>query len=526
MSTIKSQHEISVYSPNKTAQIFLEQKYSTPVRTLHSTSDEQFWVYSGKHYQPLEKFKLYLELERFVEHECYILRKKKGTDDYILDEQGQPQKFEFPIDPRNMGYIYKELILKCNEGISKHPHSGPSWVFCEMTNDPLPRADRVIAYENCLFNLEEWVSSGDPHKSIMSHDPRYFCTSYIPITIDPLDCVSPYDKHQQYYPRKKPQGVINFLKSVLKEDTLEIEEFDDEGEDSSVNTLREFGGYLMAQDKRFEKALWIDGPPRSGKGTWCGFLQGFFGREVGLDGGDSIATTAAFCGMDVSAFIDRFGFEDLLGKNALFLNDPQLENHHGDVWKMIERMKILISKDSLTIPRKGRTSLPSVVLPIKIIVNANYAPDIEDSTGSFLSRFIYIKFRESFLGKEDPLLLAKMYKERPVAIWWFLTGYRNLIKRGRFVQPISCLRDLQEMADENNPVSLFVKDRCVVGKEKSIEKGVLHNSFCEWICSNGGKTMTEEHFSRKLKKVIPAGLHTIHPRGKKRRWEGIGLSDR
>ena len=65
-------------------------------------------------------------------------------------------------------------------------------------------------------------------------------------------------------------------------------------------------------------------------------------------------------------------------------------------------------------------------LNVKIWLLGNLVLKLDDASGALANRFIPIKMKRSFLGKEDHGLLARILPERAAILNWALEGYRRL----------------------------------------------------------------------------------------------------
>jgi putative DNA primase/helicase len=79
------------------------------------------------------------------------------------------------------------------------------------------------------------------------------------------------------------------------------------------------------------------------------------------------------------------------------------------------------------------------MLGARIIMASNTIPKLKDASGTVVSRFIAIEFRQSFHGRENPALTDELLAELPGIINVWVDGLKRLRSRGHFEQPTSGL---------------------------------------------------------------------------------------
>jgi putative DNA primase/helicase len=143
-----------------------------------------------------------------------------------------------------------------------------------------------------------------------------------------------------------------------------------------------------------------------------------------------------------------------------------------------------------------------------------------------VSRLIVLVLVNSFYGREDPALTARLLTESRSILNWSLVGYRRLRQRGYFVQPASgreAITDLEMLA---SPIKAFINDSCVAASGQTVPVELLYQTWRLWCDKVGRKEPgTKQIFGRDLRAAVP-GLKTTQPRdgdSRDRKYEGIGL---
>jgi putative DNA primase/helicase len=281
----------------------------------------------------------------------------------------------------------------------------------------------------------------------------------------------------------------------------------------SVETLQEFAGLLLTPVTRFQKILFMVGPPRSGRGTILRVLRAMIGA-------DNVV------GPTLASLSRQFGLEPLIGKLAAFIGDVRL-GANADQSTIVERLLSLSGEDALPIERK-RISDYSGKLFVRFIMASNEMPRLSDASGAMASRFIVLEMKQSFLGREDTKLEGRLMAELPQILSWSVRGRRRLFERGHFVQPESSKERIQQLQDLGNPMAVFIRDTCTVAPGLRAWATDLYGAWTMWSHRNGRKDVSNlQMFAKDLVACMPA-LKEVRPRrdGKQHTaYEGIALTD-
>lgn len=284
------------------------------------------------------------------------------------------------------------------------------------------------------------------------------------------------------------------------------------GDQEAIDTLQELFGYLLTPDTSQQKIFLIVGPKRSGKGTIARVL-------TELLGADNVA------GPSLASLGGDFGLQPLIGKQAAIVSDARLGGH-VDAARVAENLLRISGEDRLDVARKGTTSL-SVRLATRFVLLTNELPRIADASGAMASRFIILTMSQSFLGREDHGLTARLLDELPGILRWAVAGWHRLRARGHFLEPVSSAGAVRELADLGSPIAAFVREECVCGPGADIECSALFDAWRTWCARQGMQhTGTAQTFGRDLHAAFPE-ITRWQPRvnGRQvRAYKGICLS--
>ena len=292
-----------------------------------------------------------------------------------------------------------------------------------------PPASEVIAMTNGLLHV--------PTRTLLPHTPAFFTHHSLPFPFETA-CAPP--------PRW-----LSFLDELWPNDT------------SSIATLQEIFGYILAGDTRQHKIPLFIGPKRGGKGTIGRVLTGLLGYH------NVAAPTLA-------SLSTNFGLSPLIGKPLALISDARLSGR--DTKAVVERLLSVSGEDSLTIDRKYKDPWTGR-LPTRFMLLTNELPRLSDSSGALASRFIIFVLTHSFYGRENPRLTDELLTEAPAIFNWSLAGLDLLTARGYFVSPQSGQDAIQQLEDLSSPVSAFIRDECVIG-DQTVSVEVVWTAWKGW----------------------------------------------
>lgn len=350
--------------------------------------------------------------------------------------------------------------------------AAPAWL-----NHPpgLPAAE-IVACTNGLLHL--------PTTTLRPNTPEFFTYNALDFAFDPK--------------APEPKQWLAFLRQLWPDDH------------EAIGTLQEIFGYCLTPDTQQQKAFLLIGPKRSGKGTIARVLA----RLVGAD--NSVAPTLAALGMN-------FGLAPLIGKRLAIISDARLGGR-VDQHAIAERLLSITGEDAITIDRKYAPAWTGQ-LQTRFVIISNVLPQLADASGALASRFIVLILTNSFYGREDQTLTAKLLTELPGILNWAITGWHRLSGFGHFKQPKSALDAIQQFEDLGSPIGAFLRERCEIGAGHSIGVNHLFDAWSLWCNEQGRHPGTKQTFGANLNAACP-GLKLTRPRDgdeRHRAYEGIGL---
>lgn len=296
-----------------------------------------------------------------------------------------------------------------------------------------------------------------------------------------------------------PAAWLRFLHELLPEDS------------DAQDLIQEWLGYLLTTRTHYQKILMMVGPKRSGKGTIGRVMRELVGRH------HLVAPTLATLG-------EQFGRQVLIDKTVALIADARLSGR-TDLGVLSEVLLSISGEDPQSVPRKNLTDWTGQ-LPTRFTIMTNEIPRLPDASGALASRFLLVLLRESFYGREDQTLFARLVGELPSILNWALDGLARVTARGRFLQPASGAEAVTELENLSSPVMAFVREQCLVRAGVMVEKHALYAAYRSW-CQKQGQSHVETQptFARNLWAALPfIGEARLGGRGAQEPfYRGIGI---
>lgn len=289
---------------------------------------------------------------------------------------------------------------------------------------------------------------------------------------------APYALEFDYQPDASPPTEwLRFLATVWGTDT------------AAIGCLQEWFGYCLTPDTSQHTILLLVGPPRSGKGTIARVLRRLIGVENTV--GPTLASLA-----------ESFGLEPLIGKPLAIIGDARL-SAKSDRSAVTERLLSISGEDTLSCNRKNN-SYWTGQLPTRLVLLTNETPWLTDSSRALAGRFLVLHMTESFAGREDRTLEARLVAELPSILNWAIDGWKRLRARGKFVQPKSGQPLVEELTELSSRITTFLADACEIDPAYQCSIPHVYQAWCHWCESQGESSPgSTRALAKELRTVLP-----------------------
>jgi len=276
------------------------------------------------------------------------------------------------------------------------------------------------------------ISTGE----LAKHQPRHYATSAVPY---------------EYDPGARPVVWDYFLRNTVP---------------VAANFLQEFAGYALTTEMSHELAVWLFGPPGSGKSTFIAGLAAMLGHRSGILGLADLERS-------------RFTLADLPGKTLVVASEQP-----SSYLASTNTLNAIISGEPIQVERKYRD--PFTVIPhAKVCWAMNELPRVADANSGLFRRVKVVTFPALAENERDPKIKRAIETEGAGILNWSLEGLRRLKERGYFEVPAG-VEDATKQFRENNDVpALFIDDRCVRGTDSEVPAAKLYREYKYWCEENG-----------------------------------------
>lgn len=250
-----------------------------------------------------------------------------------------------------------------------------------------------------------------------------------------------------------PKRYIDFLISSSEEDL------------ETVELIREYGGYILADSYYLHKMLILEGVPGGGKSILSKIFQSCIG-------------SAYHSAVSLKGLAGDFGLGTLPGVKLAVMSEARTIDFA--VLKAIVPILLKITgQDYVDSTRKG-VDAHTELLECKILMLTNRTPVLPDDTGALAQRIMMIKFNKTFRGtSEDVLGLDRLIIKEGLAsiIRWHLRGLERLSKRKHFNEPEIGLQAKKNLEAQIDPLRTFIKKYFQLSLEEIAGKYIPQKDF-------------------------------------------------
>ena len=324
-----------------------------------------------------------------------------------------------------------------------------------------PRDDQVIACANGLLRVSD--------RTLLDPSPQFFNTFALPFArVAAAGC---------------PRWLL-FLDEILP------------GDKEARDLLQEWFGCIISGRTDLQKALMVIGATRSGKGTIDRVIRALVGEEnhTGLSGSD---------------LTGPFGLEDLIPKTVATFSDERMTMNGK---KFVEIFLRITGEDPVTVNQKNKKPWVGR-LGTRLQLMSNEFPTLPDNSGAIVGRFLVLYLTQSFFGREDTTLMAKLTPELPGILNWALEGLDRLNAKGRFTEVTSSAKFIAEMREASSPQNLFIAEMTTPGPNLWEPQSSTFTLWKAWCRVNNHDPGTQHNLTKKLQTAL--GPDVYNPNVKK-----------
>ena len=262
-------------------------------------------------------------------------------------------------------------------------------------------------------------------------------------------------------------------------------------------TLEEWMGYCLTNSIDLQKFMILIGLSRAGKGVITRVM-------INVIGSENVCSPSL---QDLTK--DSVLHKMSTSKHAL-INDAHSVSY-GIRDSTLSQFKAITGNDMITFHRMYKGAM-SLQMPCRMTMSTNGFPEFVDSSGALMNRALVLPFRESFAGREDVELDAKLATEVAGIAQKAINAYVRLRKnKGLFTTSIDSEAEKEELQEDMFPLSQFVNISCELLEGALTSVDELFAAYNYWCTLDGIKTpFTKIQFAKQLKNSS-LGLKKIRP---------------
>lgn len=312
------------------------------------------------------------------------------------------------------------------------------------------------------------------------HTREHYRTTQIPLGYDPAATCPRFEQ---------------FLGEVFRDDS--------DGHEKA-QALSEMMGYTLVNHTRFEKFALLVGSGANGKSVVMEVLRALVGSQN---------VTA----VQPSQFDNKFQRAHLHLKLANLVTEIAEGGEIADA-----ELKAIVSGELTTAEHKNKD--PFDFTPFCTCwFGTNHMPHTRDFSDALFRRALVIPFNRTFKAgvDADPDLKDKLKQELPGILNLALKAFGQVLKRGKFTEPKSCLAAKEEWRLEADQVAQFVQERCVLDPSEEITSAAIYDEYKAFADENGiSRRLNRKNFTNRL---VRLGCKTRKGAMGKRMIDGIRI---
>lgn len=306
--------------------------------------------------------------------------------------------------------------------------------------------------------------------ALVDHDPSFMSPVQVAVAYDPDMPTPVYD---------------GWLRDCLRQDGA-----GDLTVDALIADLEETAGTMLDPTRTPSKALFLFGKSRSGKSTFLRLLKAIAGS----------ANTSAVTLHDLGT--DTFATANLYGRMLNVAAD--LSNKHVED---LSKFKMATGEDPLQANRKYGQQFEFTNQAL-FAFSANELPTVSEASRAYAERMKPFNFPNSFAGREDKTIEARLMAELPGILARWVRAYGRFLARGGYGRTDTVTQ--AEFEAKSDRVVQFFQDMCMVtsamhgqklGDNECTGRRDVAQMFNAWAERNGGSKMGERAFFQRLAQI-------------------------
>ena len=342
--------------------------------------------------------------------------------------------------------------------------SMPCWVGPE---ENLPPAKYVISMKNGLLNVNDLLADDDPRLTAGADDKDETLINWTPRWFSTVRLDYEYDR------QATSERWQRFLEETF------------EGDRQRIRLLQMWFGYCLLPLTEYHKFLLAVGDGANGKSV-------VFEVLAALLGDDNVSHVPLEC------FGERFGLEATVGKLANIVSEV------GELDRVAEgRLKEFVGADRMNMQRKYKNSI-SVKPTARLMLATNTPPRFTDRSQGVWRRMLLLPFNYAVPPeRQDPNLPGRLRGELTGIFNWAITGLRDVLNNGGFIEPEITRQATAEYRRDCDPARSFLLENYQGEPVASVGTSQLYTHYAQWCQANGFRALNSSNLGKTVRQVFP-----------------------
>jgi putative DNA primase/helicase len=152
----------------------------------------------------------------------------------------------------------------------------------------------------------------------------------------------------------------------------------------------------------------------------------------------------------------------------------------------------------------------------KHLIYGNHRPQLRSITEALKSRLVIVPFKQSFVGREDYTLPAKLKDEAGFVLHWLIEGHTEWLRLNRKLPPCAAvLGETEDYFSAQSTVDMWVSECCEIVNSDELaashlpKSSVLYNSYRQWKENRGEQPVSQtrwgEFMANRFTREMSAG---------------------
>lgn len=258
------------------------------------------------------------------------------------------------------------------------------------------------------------------------------------------------------------------------------------GDEATIEFMQRVLGYCLTGDQREQKLFFLHGDGANGKNTLLDLML-----AIAADYGIKLPANVL-----MQSKLDRHPTEIAMLRGRRLAVSNELEKNATWGEALIKEL----TGDKYVSARFMRQDFFTFQMSQKHVVAGNYKPRVSGGDQAMARRMVLVPFEQSFKGREDKALPAKLLAEAPAVLAWMIDGARRWYENGLDI-PATVTRASDEYLEEHDDLTLWLDECCDLGPHLTDSAADLYQAFSTWKLDRGEHAPSQTMWGQRVVKL-------------------------